>query len=44
MTREELENVVGGISWGMLWTGIGAAVTFLLGFFDGIANPIKCGK
>lgn len=44
MTKEELENVVGGVSWGLVWTGIGAVVTFVLGFIDGMINPIKCGK
>lgn len=44
MTNEELSSVVGGGSWALFWTGIGAAVSFVLGFLDGLANPVKCGK
>ncbi len=43
MTNEELINTVGGISWGLIGVG-GAILTFLLGFLDGMTNPIKCGK
>ncbi len=43
MTEEELSEVTGGISWGLLGLG-GALVTFLLGFLEGITNPVKCGK
>ena len=43
MNKDELLEVKGGISWGLLGVG-GAIVTFLLGFLEGIVNPIKCGK
>ena len=43
LSKEEMLNVTGGISWG-LW-GIGGVIfTFILGFFEGVMNPIKCGK
>ena len=43
LSKEEMLNVNGGISWG-LW-GIGAMIFgFIIGFFDGVMNPIKCGK
>ena len=43
MTREELMEVRGGISWGLLGLG-GGILTFLFGFLEGLTNPIKCGK
>ncbi len=43
MSREELINVVGGAKWGF-WTIIGSAISFVLGFIEGIVNPIKCGS
>lgn len=43
MTNEELTEVVGGIGWGF-WTAIGAGVSFLFGLFEGLINPVKCGK
>lgn len=43
MTREELNNVYGGVSWGM-WAGLGSAITFILGFLEGLVNPVLCGK
>lgn len=43
MNNEELMNVKGGISWGLIGLG-GALLTFLLGFLEGYTNPIKCGK
>lgn len=43
MTREELLDIKGGISWGLLGFG-GGLLTFLLGFLEGLTNPVKCGK
>lgn len=43
MTKDELENVVGGAGWGF-WAAIGAGVSFILGFFEGLVNPVRCGK
>lgn len=42
LTQEELEKVNGGgISfWGII--GIIAAGSFIAGFIDGIARPVKC--
>ena len=37
----ELNNVKGGMTaWALI--GIGIAVTFVAGIFDGIARPHKC--
>ena len=43
MTYEELKEVRGGISWGLIGFG-GGVLTFLLGFLEGLTNPLKCGK
>ena len=43
MKREELANVVGGAGWGF-WSIVGGVVSFVLGFIEGIVNPISCGK
>lgn len=43
MSKEELTLVVGGASWGF-WTILGGAVSFVLGFIEGLVNPITCGK
>lgn len=43
MTNEELLEVRGEISF-KLWGIAGLIVTFILGFFEGVANPVKCGK
>ena len=44
MNREELLSVQGGISWAAL-AGIGGGIiTFILGLFEGLTNPVKCGK
>lgn len=43
LTNEELTKVYGGISWG-IWGVGGVIFTFILGFFEGVMNPIKCGK
>lgn len=43
MSELELKEVVGGAGWGF-WTVLGGAVTFVMGFIDGLINPIKCGK
>ena len=40
--EEELRNIEGGgINWGIL-AGVGAAVSFFIGFFDGWTNPKRC--
>lgn len=36
MTKEELNNVVGGISTGAICGIIGTVLTFILGFLDGL--------
>jgi len=43
MNDTELKEVVGGASWG-IWAAIGGVVSFVLGFFEGLANPVRCGK
>lgn len=43
MNKNELENIVGGASWGF-WTAVGAGISFILGFFEGLVNPVRCGK
>lgn len=43
MTKSELTNVVGGFSWGF-WTAVGAGISFIFGFFEGLVNPVQCGK
>lgn len=44
MTKEELINVVGGMSKITICGIIGTAITFILGFLDGYKNPIPCKK
>ena len=44
MTKEELENVQGGISIGAICGIVGTVITFVLGFLDGYKNPIACRK
>ncbi len=40
---EELANISGGaLSWGVYAAAIAAAVSFVVGFFDGLARPFKC--
>lgn len=43
MTREELLEVKGGVSWFAIGA-LGAILTFALGFLEGLTNPFKCGK
>ncbi len=43
MNKSELTQVVGGAGWGF-WTIVGGAVSFVLGFIEGLVNPVKCGK
>lgn len=43
MGKIELTQVVGGGGWGF-WTIVGGAVSFVLGFIEGLVNPVKCGK
>ena len=38
---KELHNVTGGSAWGII-AGIGAAITFIIGFFDGYVHPKAC--
>ena len=42
LSEKEMKEIsVGGINIG-LWLGIGAGVSFLIGFIDGIIRPLKC--
>jgi len=43
MNEVELRNIVGGFNWGF-WAIIGGGVSLVLGFFEGLVNPVKCGK
>lgn len=43
LSDNELSNINGGASWG-IWSILGGVVTFILGFYEGIINPVKCGK
>ncbi len=43
MKSEELREISGGISWGFIGLG-GTILTFLLGFLEGLTNPVKCGR
>lgn len=41
LKNEELKEIKGGIGfWGI--AGIISAAIFVVGFFDGIARPLKC--
>ncbi len=42
--QQELEKVQGGgiMPWGLF--GIGAAVVFVIGLFDGFTRPFGCNK
>ncbi len=41
LNKEELKNINGGISFGLLAL-IGGAVTFIIGILDGLTRPLKC--
>ncbi len=43
MTKDELMKVEGGISWG-LWGIAGMIASFIMGFYEGVMNPVRCGK
>lgn len=43
MNSNELSNVKGGFSYG-LWGTAGLIIAFVLGFFEGLVNPVRCGK
>lgn len=43
MNKDELTLVVGGAGWGF-WSIVGGTVSFILGFIEGIVNPVKCGR
>lgn len=43
MTNYELSEVKGGLSF-KAWGVAGLIVSFILGFFEGITNPVRCGK
>jgi len=40
---KELENIRGGASaW--IYFGLGAALVFIIGVFDGFTRPLSCNK
>lgn len=40
---EELVNINGGaLHWGIYAAAIAAAVSFVVGFFDGLVRPFNC--
>ena len=44
LKTNELKNIVGGgIGWSLI-IGIGIAITFVVGFIDGIVRPYACRK
>ena len=43
LTNEEMYNVEGGASWGII-AGIAAAVVYLIGCLSGYTNPSKCNN
>ena len=42
--EQELESIKGGGITSWIGVGIGAAVVFLIGFFDGFTRPLGCNK
>ena len=43
MKNDELLEVNGGaVHWAVIAGGIVAAVSFVVGFFDGLVRPFKC--
>ena len=42
LTNEKLHEVNGGGAWVLI--GLGAAVVFLIGVFDGYVRPFACRK
>lgn len=41
LNNEELKNINGGISFGILAL-LGGAITFIIGILDGLTRPLKC--
>lgn len=42
LEKQELLNINGGaVRFGVI-IGIGAAISFLIGVFDGLVRPLKC--
>lgn len=42
LSRKNLADITGGTSKNVLWIVFGGAITFIIGFIEGIINPIKC--
>lgn len=40
--EKDLVGITGGASKNILWFVLGGAITFVIGFIDGIVNPIRC--
>ena len=41
LTQNELKEINGGISWGLIGA-LGTIVVFLTGLIDGYLRPLKC--
>ena len=44
MNKEELLNIKGGVSKGLILGAAGVIITFLIGLFDGYMRPLSCNK
>ena len=44
MSKEELLEIKGGVSKGLIIGGVGILITFLIGLFDGYMRPLSCNK
>lgn len=42
LTSNEMKKISGGGFNVGLWLGIGAGVSFVIGFIDGLVRPLKC--
>ena len=43
LTNIEMQNVDGGVSWGII-AGIASALVYVIGFFSGYTNPSRCSN
>ena len=43
LTKKEMQEIDGGVSWYVI-SGIGAAITYIIGILSGFTNPTRCNN